>query len=253
MNQQEAQSTAEAAPGLTQWQRVAYTFTAPAKTFEDIRRGNCSWWLPLILYAMAAYILFAAVTLEIGIQQAVDNQIRFDPKTEERLAQATPEQRELSIKISVYVTEAVFIASPALTMAGIALMSLGLLGTINFIFAGKANFASIFAVWFYAGLPGIIKTLLGTIVIFAGIAPESFNIKNFAPTNVGAFLDPAETAKPLYALATSLDAVTIWTLVLLSIGVATVAGVKRSSGYIAVLGWWAIFVLISVGWAAAFS
>ena len=46
---------------------------------------------------------------------------------------------------------------------------------------------------------------------------------------------------------------TIWTLVLLGMGTATVAGVKRTSGYIAVFGWWAIIVLIGVGWAAAFS
>jgi hypothetical protein len=39
-------------------------------------------------------------------------------------------------------------------------------------------------------------------------------------------------------------------LVLLSIGVAAVAGVKRSYGYIAVFGWWAIFVLFGVGMAA---
>ncbi len=82
------------------------------------------------------------------------------------------------------------------------------------------------------------------------MAPESFNIKNFAPTNLGAFLDPVETNKALYTLATWLDVVTIWTLVLLSIGIAIVAGVKRSSGYIAVFGWWVLFVLISVGWAA---
>ena len=56
----------------------------------------------------------------------------------------------------------------------------------------------------YASLPGIIKVLLGTVVIFAGAAPESFNIKNYAPTNIGAFLNPMETNKALYALATSL-------------------------------------------------
>jgi hypothetical protein len=39
-------------------------------------------------------------------------------------------------------------------------------------------------------------------------------------------------------------------LVLLGIGIAVVAGVKRSSGYIAVFGWWALFMLFSVGWAA---
>jgi hypothetical protein len=60
-----------------------------------------------------------------------------------------------------------------------------------------------------------------------------------------------ETNKALYALLTSLDVVTIWTLVLLGIGTAAVAGVKRSSGYIAVFGWWAIFTLIGIGFAAA--
>jgi hypothetical protein len=90
-------------------------------------------------------------------------------------------------------------------------------------------------------------------VIYAGAAPESFNIKNFAPTNAGAFLNPLETNKALYSLATSIDVITIWTLVLLGIGTSLVAGVKRTSGYIAVFGWWAIFVLVGAGLAAAFS
>ena len=68
---------------------------------------------------------------------------------------------------------------------------------------------------------------MGTIVIYSGMAPESFIIKNFAPTNLGAFLDPVDTDKALYALATSLDAVTIWTLVLSEMGTAIVAGTKR--------------------------
>ena len=96
-------------------------------------------------------------------------------------------------------------------------------------------------------MPSIIKTLLGIVVIYAGVAPESFNIKNFAPTNVGAFLNPIETNKALYAFASSLDVITIWSMVLLAIGMAAVAGVKRGSGYIAVFGWWVIIVLISVG------
>jgi hypothetical protein len=55
------------------------------------------------------------------------------------------------------------------------------------------------------------------------------------------------------ALATSLDVTTIWTLVLASIGISIVAGTKRSSGYIAVFGWWIVLVLFGVGIAAAFS
>ncbi|HEY1208231.1 MAG TPA: YIP1 family protein [Terracidiphilus sp.] len=240
------------ATGLSQWQRVANTFTAPSKTFEDIKRGNQSWWMPFVIMALVSYIFFAAVFVKIGMQTVVDNQIKLDPKAEERMAQATPEQREMGTKISLYITEGVFIAQPVIMLAVVALGSLGLWGTINFVFGGKATFGSIFTVWMYAGLPGIIKAVLGTVVIFAGIEPETFNIKNFAPTNLAAFVfpNPAEANKVLYSLANSLDVITIWTLVLLAIGTATVAGVKRNSGYIAVFGWWAIFVLIGVGFAA---
>lgn len=250
MNDMGVQSATVLAPGLSQWQRVANIFTAPSKTFEDIKRGNKSWWLPLIIMAIVGYILFAAIYTKIGMQQVVENQIRMDPKAAERMAQMPQEQRETGEKISLYFTEGAFIASPVLVMVIAAIVSLVMWGTINFVFGGKATFASVFAVWFYASLPSIIKSLLGAIVVFAGMAPESFNIKNFAPTNLGAFLDPIETNKALYSLATSLDVITIWTLVLIGMGTATVAGVKRGSGYIAVFGWWAIIVLFGVGFAA---
>lgn len=253
MSDMGVQPAAGAAPetaGLTQLQRVAYTFSAPSKTFEDIKRGNRSWWLPLILAALAGYILFAAVAQKITIAQVVDNQIRLDPKAQERLANASPEQRAMGTKISVAITEGVFIGGPVVGLIGASVVALVFWGTINFGFGGRSKYGSIFAVCYYAWLPASIKAILGAIVIYAGMAPESFNIKNFAPTNLGAFLDPVETNKALYSLATSFDVLTIWTLVLMGIGIATVAGVKRSSGYIAVFGWWAIIVLIGVGWAA---
>lgn len=242
----------EPAVGLTQWQRVANTFTTPSKTFEDIKKGNRSWWLPLIIYTVTAYMLFAVVYTRIGIQQVVDNQIHLSPSSEERLKQASPEQREMSNKISVGITEAAFIANPVFVIAGVAGMGLVIWGTINFAFGGRATFGGIFTMWMYATLPSVIKSLLGTITILAGMAPESFNIKNMAPTNFGAFLDPIETNKALYALASSLDIVTIWTLVLLGMGTSIIAGVKRSSGYIAVFGWWAVIVLFGAGIAAVF-
>ena len=238
-------------PGLSQLQRVTNTFSAPSKTFEDIKRGNKSWWLPFVLIVVVTYILFAAITMKITWGTVVDNTIRMDPKAEARMAQLPAEQRETANKFTLYAVEGSFIASPLFVLAGVALLTLGLWGTINFVFGGKASYGSIFSVWFYASLPGLIKSLLGTVVIFAGATPETFNIKNFAPTNVAAFLPVMETNKALYSLASSLDVITIWTLVLLGMGTATVAGVKRGSGYIAVFGWWAIFVLIGVGWAAA--
>ncbi len=250
MSDPEVQPAAEQAPGLSQLQRVTNTFTAPSKTFADIKRGNKSWWLPFIIAAVFGYILFAVVSTRIGMEQVVQNQIHLSPKQEERMNQAPPEQREMSMKISLGVTQGVFIGGPILVLIVVAVGSVGLWGTINFLFGGKATYGSIFTVWMYAALPAIVKVLLGVVVIYAGTAPESFNIKNYAPTNLGAFLNPLETNAALYSLASSIDIVTIWTLVLLGMGTAIVAGVKKTSGYIAVFGWWAIFVLIGVGVAA---
>ncbi len=252
MSDPEVQPVAGQTPGLTQWQRLANIFTAPSKTFADIKRGNKSWWMPFIIFALVGYILFGVVASRIGMQQVVENQIHLNAKQEENLTQH-PEQREMTMKISLGITEGIFIGNPLLVLAILAVGSLGLWATINFLFGGKATFGSIFTVWMYAGLPGLIKVLLGIVVIFAGVAPESFNIKNYAPTNLGAFLNPLDTNAALYSLASSIDFTTIWTLVLLGMGTAIVAGVKRGSGYIAVFAWWAVFVLIGAGAAIAMS
>jgi hypothetical protein len=254
MSDMGVQPVAEAAPegaGLTQWQRVANTFAAPSKTFEDIRRGNKSWWLPLIIGAIFTYIFFFAVVQKVGLQQVVENQVRMDPKSQERMANATPEQRATGNKIGIYVTEGLFIGGPIIAIGFVAVFSLVVMATINFGFGGRAKFGALFAVFYYAWLPEIFRTILGAIVVFSGMAPESFNIKNFAPTNIAAlFMDPVESNKALYTLATWVDGITIWRLVLLSIGVAIVAGTKRSSGYITVFGWWVLLLLGAVGWAA---
>jgi hypothetical protein len=147
----------------------------------------------------------------------------------------------------------------ALTPLGVVLMDLiaagVLLATINFGFGGKARFGSLFAVTLYAGLvQWPIKWILATITLFAGVEPEVFNIHNPAPTNIGAFFPQLQqTSLALYTFLSSLDAVVIWCMLVTSIGVATVAGVKRNSGYIAVFGWWVIVVLLNVGFAAATS
>lgn len=257
MSDLEVQSVSDPTPvgaGMSQIQRVTSVFSAPSKTFTDIKLGNKSWWMPWLIMALVGYIFFAAVATKVTMQTVVDNQTKLmSEKQQEQMAKAPPESRALSAKIGLYVTEGVFAAGPIFLLIVAAIVSLVLWGTINFVFGGKASFGSVFAVWFFANLPSVFKTLLGIVVIYAGGTPETFNIKNYAPTNVAAFLPVMETNKAIYALASSLDIVTIWSLILMGMGIAIVAGVKRSSGYIAVFGWWALIVLIGVGWAAAFS
>ena len=64
-------------------------------------------------------------------------------------------------------------------MLGALVIAAVLIGTINFGFGGRAKFGDVFAVVYYAWLPQLVKVLLGVVVIYAGMAPESFNIQEF--------------------------------------------------------------------------
>jgi hypothetical protein len=252
MSDQEFPSVVGATAGLTQWQRVTNIFTAPTKTFAEIQRGNVSWWVPLFITLLAFAVYYGTVTAKVTWKTVAENEQRDMPEfARHMLEQETPEQRALAEQRAP-VTQAV---TAALSPFGVVIMDLVASGiflfTINFGFGGKAGFSSLFAVTLYAGLVlWPIRWLLATITLLAGSDPETFNIHNSAPTNIGAFFSRHEMPLALYSFLTSLDGVMIWFLVLTSIGVAMVSGVRRSSGYIAVFGWWAIVVLGSVGLAA---
>jgi hypothetical protein len=237
-------------PGLTQVQRVAYTFTAPSKTFKDIKRST-AWWLPFLLGLIGTACFFFTVQSKVGWDQVTENSIRMNAKQSEQMDKLTPEQRATQMTIASKFTEGIFIALPILGLIVTAIIAGILLATINFGFGGKAKFWEAFAVCYYGSLPGLIKILLGIAALLAGAAPESFNSRNFSGTNIGYYLSP-DTNKSLLALATSLDIITIWTLILYSIGFSIIGGVKRSAGYIAVFGWWAVIVLFGVATASIF-
>jgi hypothetical protein len=105
----------------------------------------------------------------------------------------------------------------------------------------------------YAGLPGIIGAILGTVALFAGVDPEGFDVSNPVGTNVAYYLDPASTGKFLRGMASALDVITIWTIVLIGIGYASTSKVKRSTAIGIVVGWYLVWKVLTSGLAAAFS
>ncbi len=238
------------APGLSQWQRVTSTFSAPSKTFDDIKRGNRSWWLPFLIVLITGAFLFVAITKEVTWQTVYENQQRAAPAFAKRMMEnMPPERRAIAEKQGPINQEVTWALSPVgLILINMA-CALVLWPTINFGFGGKASFGSILAVTMYATLVmWPIKLILGGIALFAGASPDAFSPQNVAGTNFAYYM--AEQSGVLWTIARSIDPLIFWNLVLTSIGVAIVAGVKRASGYIAVFGWWAIFVVIGVGVAA---
>jgi hypothetical protein len=244
-------TVAEVSEPLSQVERVVDTFIAPSKTFNDILRSS-SWWLPWLLGVLVTLGFGVAIQQKVGWDKTYANILLHSPQAQQdRMAQLPPDQQARQKAIGASFVNYIFWATPILALVFAAVAAVVLLATLNFGLGGHATFTQMFAVWMYATLPFLIQGFLGIITLFAGLDADSFNLKNPVGTNLGYFL-PMDSPQWLIAFATSLDVLTIWVLILLTIGCAIVGRTKRSTAAVAVWGWWILITLVKVGVAAMF-
>lgn len=249
MTETEMQAQQPAEPvGLTQVERVVDTYVAPTKTFADIRRDT-SWWLPFLLSIVIGLTFAYSVDRQIGFDQVAQANINHNAQAQQRMSTLTDAQRQQTIHVIALTTRIVSYSYPvvvliiALICAGILMMS------FNFGLGAKASYQQYLAVWFYAGLPFLIKFLLAAIAIFAGVSAEQFDIRNPVGTNIGWYLS-SDVPQWIRTLLSSADIFTIWVVILLILGCSTVARVKRSSAAILIIGWWVLIILAGTVGAA---
>lgn len=238
--------------------RLTGTLLSPGETFADVNRKP-TWIAPMIVAILT--VLASTLFFQWRVHPDWDSIFRAQIKKQlERTNQSLTEeqmQQRLSISKSIAkfspIIAAVFTPIFYVILAGI--FALGLM----FIQA-KTTFKKILSVvaWTSAAV-GIVSlvVLVASLMIrdeesLRGIDPTQSS--GIVPTNVAAFL-PSETSPIIKAVAGSLDIFTIWTLILLTIGFAAIAGSRKiTTGKTAtvVFGFWAIFVVLKVVWAAAF-
>lgn len=234
------QQTGESA-GLSQVERIVDTFVAPTKTFNDIRR-NASWWLPFLLGILVSFAFVSSIDHKIGFDQVAQSNINRNAQAQQSMSNLPDAQRDQAIHRIAGFTKVVSYLYPVLGLI-FALISAGILMlTFNFGLGAKSSYKEYLAVWFYAGLPFLIKFLLAAIAIFAGVSAEHFDINNPVGTNVGWYLT---SDSPLWVrtLFSSADIFTVWVVFLLILGCSTIARVKRSSAAIVIIGWWVLIIL----------
>ncbi|MGC2399232.1 MAG: YIP1 family protein [Acidobacteriaceae bacterium] len=234
---------------LNQVERVVDVFVAAPKTFFDILRDT-SWWLPWLLGVLVTLGFGLAIQQKIGWAKTYNNILLQSSQAQlDRMSQLPPEQQARQKVIGSEFVEYIFWGTPVLSLVFAAIASGVLFVTLNYGLGGKATFPQMFAVWMYATLPFLIQGILAIITVFAGLDPDSFNLKNPVGTNIGYFL-PMDSPKWLIALGTAIDVLTIWVLILLTLGCAIVGKVKKSTAAFAVWGWWILITLVKVAASA---
>lgn len=237
-------------PALTEFQRLADTFVAPRKTFTDLRR-NASWWAPFLIIAIVSSLFVYVVDHKVGFRKVAENQIQLQPRTAERIERMPADQREKIMQQQVSITRIISYAVPVIALGIYAVYAAVLLATLKFGASADVKYKTMFALVVYTRLPELVRGLLTILSLLAGVSSDAFNIQNPLATNPGYFIDPGGSAV-LRALLTPLDVITIWTLVLIGIGIPCVSKVKRGTAFAVVFGWFAVVVLARVGLAALF-
>ncbi|MGA9529340.1 MAG: YIP1 family protein [Terriglobales bacterium] len=237
-------------PSLSEGQRLLDVFIAPSKTFTDLRR-SASWWAPFLIIAITSFLFIYVVDQKVGFQKVAENQIQLQPKTAERMDNMAPDQRAKVMGQQVAITRIISYLVPIIALAIYAIVAAVLFATVKFAASAEVKYKTMFALIVYTRLPEVLRGLLATLSLAAGVSIDSFNIQNPVATNLGYFIDPSGLAV-LRALLTPLDVVNIWIMVLVSIGISCISNVKRSTAFAIVFGWFAVTVLFRVATAAIF-
>ena len=241
---------AQAAP-LSEPARLINTFVAPSKIFTDLRR-SASWWLPFLISAIVSVMFVYVVDQKVGFRKAMENQIRIQPKQAERLERMPADQRETAMRQQTGFWRVFSYASPLVGLLFYLIIAAVLFATFKFAASADIGFKTMYALVVFAWLPAIFVSLLAVVSLLAGASSDGFLIQNPAATNLGIVVDP--TSSPvLYALLSSVDIFTIWSLILMAIGVTCISKVKRGAAFAVVFGWFGFWVLIKIGLAAASS
>jgi hypothetical protein len=194
---------------------------------------------------------------KLDIDQLVRQGIERSSAAQRRMEQLTPEQRERAISVQAKFTTVIFYAFPILYLIGGIVVAAAVLAIFNFGFAAELTFKQALAILFYGALPGIVPSLILIISLFASSDPNSMDFASGNPiaTSPAFFMDPMGN-KFLYAIASSLDIIRIWQVILIGLGVSLVTTRRKLSATTAITTMFVIYgilVLIRGGIALAFS
>ena len=234
-------TTAEVVPATNGLKRVAGVLFAPVETFRAIAAR------PDILVPVAVIVIISILS-SIIIAPRVD----FETAMREQFAQAgrnmSQEDMDRAVRFSTAIAKAMIYVAPLLNMIFFAAVA-GILLLAFRLFGGEGNFKQAFSVTLYSWMPMMIAAIamLAILIARGNVGAEELN--SLVMSNLGFLVDMKENPV-VYALLSSIDVFSFWTLALFVIGFSFLSGLSRGKSAAIVLTLWVVMIVIKVGFAA---
>ena len=216
--------------------RMAGVFFSPVQTFASIARKP-DWAVPLIL------ILLVSIASATVMAQRVDFMSAMRQQMEQR-KDLSPEQIERAEKMGAAFSKTIIYFSPVIALITYLVIAAVLL-LASRLFGGEGTFKQAFSTTVYAWLPDLVKGIILTIAIAAKGNVDVVQMATAVRSNLGFLVDMK--AQPMsFALLSSLDVFSLWTLALFVVGFAAFSRLSKARAATIVISLWVVTVLFKL-------
>jgi hypothetical protein len=213
---------------------------APAETFEEIARRPdvlVLFLLLVIIGFISAVVMMPHVDMVSGAREALEARGNMSQEDIERALRFTAAIGKAMTYISPILSACIYFI-----MAGILLIAFRLI-------AGEGTYKQSLSVTLYSWLPQIIYTIILAAIVASRGTVQAELMGGTVLSNL-AFLTEFKEHRVLYAFLSSIDLFTIWTVVLMTIGMAAVSRLSRARSATIVISLWVMMIIVKVGFAA---
>ena len=233
-----------AAPAKNTFQRIAGVLFAPAETFQDIaRKPNII--APLVIILAIGYLTTVLAMPHLDFDAMVAQQTEMMKKQNPNMSESDMERVGRMTKAAAKVMGFI---GPLLAALWYVIVAAALLLAVR-LMGGEGNFAQAFSATLYAWFPLILFGIIATVVMIARGSVDPTQMATIVKSNP-AFLVDMKEQPLLFALLSSIDIFTIWTIVLLIFGFSAVSRLSRAKTAAIVIALWVVMLVIKVGFAA---
>lgn len=223
-------------PKPNSFARIGGVIVSPDPTFASIARRP-DWVVPLVLWMVLSLLTGIVMSQKVDFSSAAREQM-------EQRKDVSPEQMDRMVRMSSAIGK-VFSYTAPIWAALVFIIIAGVLLLVFRLFGGEGTFSQAFSATLYAWVPNIISACIALILLFTKSNLGAEELRTLVKSNLG-FLVDMKTNPMAFALLSSLDAFTIWAVVLFIIGFAYVAKTTKAKSAAIIIPLWVITVLFKL-------
>ena len=237
--QDNALATPAPGPGPNSFQRIIGVFLSPVTTFESIAKRP-DWVLPLAILCVVGVLGGIAIGQRVDFNVIAQETMDSNPQ----MSKLPPERVEKMLHLTATTMKVTAYASPILAI--LILIIVGGVLLVSFrMFGGEGDFKQAFSATTYAWYPRVVKGILGAFVLLSKKGISVWDLQNPVRSNLGFLFEP-KTQPVQFALGSSLDVFSIWSVVLLIIGFAAVSHLSKARSAAIVVTLWIVVNIIAL-------